>query len=288
MFRSVIKTLKVKHYIKNIIVFVPIIFSMNFTSIEAWIKTFMIFLAFCCISSTVYIMNDLIDIKKDKLHPIKSKRPIASGKITKKMALIILAFLLCFACYFAFELNYLSLLMVLSYFILNIFYSVSLKNIGIIDVFCIAFGFILRVLGGCFAINVIPSPLVILLTFFTSMFFTFSKRKLEYQIIEDESKYRVSIKEYTESLLNQYVSINAILSIAFYFTYMLDPSTIQKAGTEYLYLTAIPFTLIIFRLLLKIFTCSNNDDPAEIIYKDKMIIVILILYLGTLITVLLI
>ena len=158
--------------------------------------------------------------------------------------------------------------------------------IPIIDVVCIALGFILRILVGCGVILVIPSPLVILLTFFTSMFFTFSKRKLEYNLIRDKKGCRKSIKEYTEPLLNQFVTINAVLSIAFYFTYMLDPSTIQRTGTEYLYITVIPFSIVVFRLLFKTYTCSDNDDPAEFIYKDKMLKVLMLLYLIILLIVL--
>lgn len=90
---------------------------------------------------------------------------------------------------------------------------------------------------------------------------------------------RKSLKEYTSALLDQFITINAVLAIAFYFTYMLDIKTIQRTGVEFLYITVIPFSIIIFRLLFKIFTCSNNDDPADFIYNDKTLKILMLIYL---------
>lgn len=288
MIKNIIKLLKIKHYIKNTIVFIPLIFSLSFFNLKQTILAFNVFIAFCLIASAVYILNDIIDIKNDKLHPIKRHRPIASGTINLKLAYVLFVLLVSLSCITAYTINPASMVMIITYLILNILYSYYLKKIPIIDVVCIALGFIIRILAGCFAISVIPSPLVILLTFFTSMFFTFAKRKLEFSLVKDNDNLRKSVKLYNEQLLNQYVSINAILSIAFYFTYMLDPSTILKAQTSLLYITVIPFAIIIFRLLFLIYTCNNNDDPAEFIYKDKTTLTLLAVYFITLFLILLI
>lgn len=269
MFKDILKTLKINHYIKNLVVIVPLIFSMNLFNLNLLVKTGVIFLAFCCISSSVYIFNDLIDIKKDKLHPIKKNRPIPSGKISKTFAILLGTILFVVSVFLSALLNPLCLFTVIAYFILNIFYSLYLKNISLIDAACIAIGFILRIVAGCFAINVIPSALVIIMTFFISMFFTFAKRKLEFQLIEDNSKCRKSIRNFDINILNQFILINAILSISFYFTYVLDEKTIARAGSDYLYITVIPFTLIIFRLLFLINTSKIADDPILFIEKDQ-------------------
>ncbi len=278
-FKSIIKLLKLNHHIKNIVVFIPLIFSLKFLDINSTLMTLYAFIGFCLIASAVYVFNDIIDLKNDKLHPIKKNRPIASGAISIHFAwkLFILISLASFI--ITFSINKYVFISVLLYLILNIWYSLKLKSLPIIDIVCIALGFILRILAGCGAILVMPSPLVILLTFFTSMFFTFSKRKLEYELIEDKSKCRKSLKEYTSALLDQFITINAVLAIAFYFTYMLDVKTIQRTGTEFLYITVIPFSIIIFRLLFKIFTCSNNDDPADFIYNDKTLKILMLIYL---------
>lgn len=287
-FQSVLKLLKLKHHIKNIVVFIPLIFSLKIFDITSTVLTFETFIVFGLIVSAVYVLNDILDVNSDKIHPIKKNRPIASGIISLSLAWKIFALLVLASFASALLINQFVFLSVFLYLLLNIWYSLKLKSLPIIDVVCIAFGFILRILAGCGAILVVPSPLVILLTFFTSMFFTFSKRKLEYQLIEDKSFYRKSIKEYTEPLLNQFVTINAVLSIAFYFTYMLDVTTIKRAGTEFLYITVIPFSIIIFRLLFKIYTCTNNDDPTEFIYKDKTLKILIFLYLVILFVILIV
>lgn len=142
MIKNLIKTLKINHWVKNLIVVFPIFFSMNFLKADLWLNCLIIFFAFCFISSCVYILNDLIDIKKDKLHPIKKNRPIASGKIPLWVAILVLLLLLISSIICSSFLNKFCLLMILSYFILNVFYSLILKNIALIDVFCIAIGFI--------------------------------------------------------------------------------------------------------------------------------------------------
>lgn len=275
---SILKLFKVNHYIKNIVVFIPLIFSYNFTNLKSIKLSISAFCCFCLIASAVYVFNDILDVEKDKKHPLKKNRPIASGAISVPFAWNLFFLISAISLLCSFLVNKFVFLTILIYLLLNIWYSIQLKFLPIIDVICIAFGFILRIIAGCGAILVVPSPLVILLTFFSSMFFTFSKRKLEYGLFLDKTNCRKSINEYNEALLNQFVTINAVLSIAFYFTYMLDNTTIQKAGTEYLYITTIPFTMIIFRLLLNTYTCTSTDDPANFIYKDKTLKILILTY----------
>ncbi len=278
MYKDILKMLKVNHYIKNAIVIVPLLFSMNILNFKLYPKCILVFLGFCIISSAVYIMNDIIDIESDKKHPIKCNRPIASGRISKKIGILICILLCSVSLFTVHFLNYLCVLMILLYFILNIVYSISLKNIVLIDAACIALGFILRIVAGCFAINVLPSPLVILMTFFVSMFFTFTKRKLELELMEKCNCCRLSILNFDTDIANKFIMINAVLSIAFYITYVLDQNTIARAGSEYLYLTAIPFTLIIFRLLLLSDIVKVDDDPIHFLENDKILKILIILY----------
>lgn len=271
MLKDILKLCKVNHYIKNAIVIVPLLFSMNLLNFELYSKCLLIFLGFCFISSAVYIMNDITDIENDKKHPVKRNRPIASGRISKKTAVLICVFLTAISFITVQSLNSLCTLLIAAYFVLNIFYSIKLKHIALIDSACIAMGFIFRISAGCFAINVIPSPLVILMTFFASMFFTFIKRKLEFELTESSVICRNSISNFDINTANKFITINAVLSIAFYITYVLDSSTIQRAGTQYLYITAIPFTLIIFRLLLLSDIMKTNDDPIQFLENDKIL-----------------
>lgn len=269
MISSILKTFKVNHYIKNIVVFVPLIFSMKFINLTSIMSASLMFIAFCFISSAVYVLNDLIDIEQDKKHPIKKNRPIASGKISVKIAILLLVALFVLSSFISFFINSNCFLMVLIYFVLNIFYSLYLKHIALIDASCIAIGFILRILGGCFAIQVLPSPLVILMTFFISNFFTCSKRCLELQV--SAVNCRQSLEGFSVELMSYFILINAVLSISFYITYMLSDLTIQRAGSQYLYLTAIPFTLIVYRLLLLMSSKKIEDDPIIYLEQDTTI-----------------
>ena len=277
--KSIINLLKIKHYVKNIVVFIPLVFSLKFLELNATLEAVIAFIAFNLIASSVYIFNDILDVENDKLHPVKKFRPIASGEISIPLAWILFVLFVIASFVVAFAVNKLVFLSIFLYLILNIWYSLQLKSLPIIDAVGIALGFILRILAGCSAILVVPSPLVILLTFFTSMFFTFSKRKLEYKLLDDKGLCRKSIKGYNETLLNQFVMTNAVLSIAFYITYMLDSTTIQRTGSEYLFITVIPFTIIIYRLVFKIYTANDNDDPAEFFYHDKTLKILIFTYL---------
>lgn len=281
MIKEILKTLRINHYIKNLIILVPLVFSMQLTNLQAGRKTIVMILSFCFISSVVYILNDLVDIKNDQQHPVKCRRPVASGKIHRRLAVTISILLLAVSLVLSALLNKACILTILCYLVLNIFYSLKLKNIVLVDVLCIALGFILRILSGCFAISVIPSPLVILLTFFLSMFFTFSKRTLEAKML-DKELCRHSLKNFDIMLLKQFIIINAILTIAFYFNYMLDPLTIEKTGCQYLYITTIPFTMLMFRLIYLIFNSKEVDDPVHFIYKDKTVKSFIVIYLAVL------
>lgn len=180
MLKSIIKLVKPKHHVKNIVVFIPLVFSLKFLNLHSTLCALISMLAFCLVVSAVYVFNDIIDIESDKQHPIKKNRPIASGKISILQAWIFFFILLFCGVGISLTINLYVFTSILLYLLLNIWYSLQLKYLPIIDVMCIALGFILRILAGCGAILVIPSPLVILLTFFTSMFFTFSKRKMEF------------------------------------------------------------------------------------------------------------
>jgi len=285
MLKTFLDLIKIKHYVKNAVCFVPLIFSLNFTNPALVFCAFLAFLAFCLVSSAVYIFNDLFDIKEDRMSFKKASRPLASGKIGTISAIFIMFFFLAAGFLVCARLNTLSLLTLTLYVVLNIFYTIILKNFEIIDTFCIALGFILRILTGCAAIAVAPSPLVILLTFFVSMFFTFSKRRLEFK--KGEGHKRKSVEKFTPETLLQFVLANAILSIAFYFAYVMDTTTIERAGTSFLYITVVPFSLIIFRLLFLVNT-SPLEDPADFIYKDRPVLIFFLIYFFTLFAVLII
>ena len=283
MIKSLFKAFRIKHYLKNIVVFIPLVFSLKFLDLKLTILSIVAFLSFSLIASAVYVFNDIFDVEKDRLHPIKKNRTIASGEINVSLAWGVFAILTLFSFTLALAINKCVFACVSAYFLLNLLYTYKLKTTPIVDVICIALGFILRVLAGCGAILVAPSLLVILLTFFTSLFFTFAKRKLEFALIA-QNNCRASIKCYNERLLNHLVRINAILSVVFYVAYVQT----VNADAKFLIISALPFAILIFRLLFLTFISKNNDDPANFIYKDEATKIILLLYFVTLAFVLII
>ena len=181
MIKQIIKLIRVKQWIKNAFVLAPLLFSLNFMNVEPVIKAALAFFAFSFTASVVYVMNDILDRKKDALHPKKKNRPIASGKISVKQALFIVVGLLiadavCLCC-----LPIKTALTILIYVLINILYSFRLKHIVLVDVFIIAIGFILRVYAGAYAISVPVSSYIFMTTLFVSLFLGFTKRKMELQ-----------------------------------------------------------------------------------------------------------
>ena len=154
MTKSLIKLMKINHYIKNTICFVPLIFSLKFLETQSFIAEFLMFVSFCLISSSVYVLNDIFDAKADRLHQNKKFRPVASGKISIKTAILFMILLFTLSIFASLYINPLCTLIIVSYFILNIFYTLYFKHIEILDVVSIALGFVLRILAGCSAIMV--------------------------------------------------------------------------------------------------------------------------------------
>jgi len=274
MIKFISKILKINHYIKNLTVFVPLISAVKFFTPELFFSTLLLFVAFCLISSSVYIMNDIIDIEKDKNNPIKSKRPVASGELPKETAFILLILLLALSCLLSYKINLYSLFFIAGYFILNVFYSFMLQNIIIIDALSIALGFVFRILAGYSLLNIAPSPILILMTIFISMFFTFTKRKLElkYSLI-----IRKCLKNINEILIDKLIISSALLSIILYIMLTLDSNIITNTGTKNLYITSIPFAMIFLRLFILSYTTDTFDDPI-VYFKDEIIKVFIIIY----------
>lgn len=275
MIKNLWEILKINHYIKNIVVLIPIFFYTNFHDVHSLQKCFYILISFCCISSAVYLFNDLIDIEKDKCHSIKKNRPVTSGKITKIQTIIFIFSLTILSLFLAFYVKISCCLTVVAYFVLNVVYSFWLKNVVIIDALCIASGFILRVLCGYIALSIFPSNLLLFFIFFTSLFFTFTKRKLELQ--SNIENFRVSIKKLNIKTINKIIFFNAILSILSYCLWILLENNSLYIKNPYLYITIIPFILIILRFLL-INKINNEYDPICYIQKDNLIKILIIIY----------
>lgn len=277
MFHEIIKLLRMKQWIKNTFVLAPLLFSHSFIYTDACIKAALAFVVFCLASSAVYILNDIADKANDAIHPLKKARPIASGKISPFLGMIS-----AFGCLFAAGLisvlfiNTKVLSVVGIYLLLNVLYSVKLKNIVIVDVLTIAFGFILRVYAGAYAIDVPASNFIFMTTFFLALFLGFCKRKKELQNFGAQARHVLA--DYTEELLNQYVIISVAATIMCYTLYTLEATTQAYFKGDKIIYSIVFVVWGIFRYQYIISRNDNTGDPTENLLTDKSLILICVLY----------
>ncbi|OHB46878.1 MAG: phosphoribose diphosphate--decaprenyl-phosphate phosphoribosyltransferase [Planctomycetes bacterium GWF2_39_10] len=272
-------SMRPEQWIKNFFVFTALLFSKNLLNLSKDIDALVGFIIFCMITGCSYIINDLVDLEKDKLHPTKSQRPIASGRLNKTTAIKITTIICLVSLSFAFYIKSFFGIIVLTYFLLNIGYSIYLKNIVIIDVVTIASGFVLRVLGGAVIISVTSSQWLILCTILLSLFLGFSKRRHELVLLEDNATgHRKVLEHYSPYFLDQMISVVTASTVICYALYTMSKDTIEKLGTSKLIYT-IPFVLYgIFRYLYLVHQKEKGGSPTEIVFTDKPMIVNIILW----------
>ncbi len=263
---------RVKHWIKNSFVFAAIVFSKNFFNYEDWLLVVLTFFGFSFIASSSYIINDISDRERDRKHPEKRKRPIASGKVSILEAIVISLFSLALGVFLLFNVNLKTLYLGIGYFILIIFYSFLLKNIVLIDIIAIAFGFDIRAIAGATAIKVEISPWLIVSVFLLALFLSSMKRRQEILKLEGDSYFHKKVlKFYSVELIDQ---INPILTstvLMSYIIYTLSPRTIANFGTDMIY--TIPFVVYgVLRYYFIIYKTDTYGDPTTILLKDKPLI----------------
>ena len=278
VFKDIISLLRIKHWVKNVFVFAPLLFSWQITDITAVIRTLLAFLAFSLVASTIYIINDIYDVEADKQHPKKCKRPIPAGRIGIKTAVVMAVFCILAGLGLSWLPgllfgNWLTGLLFFccttSYLVLNIFYTLKGKHIVIVDAFCIAIGFVLRVIGGAFAIEVAPSGWIIMTTFFLCLFMGFGKRRNELLSLKAQSgSHRSVLGLYTDSMLNQFILSSATISIISYTLYTLSESVKSQFNTGDKLVVTVPIvTFVIFRYTYLIWS-REEGDPTDVLLKD--------------------
>ena len=266
-----IKLLRINHYIKNLLILMPIFFNKLFST-DTFICIIKVFIAFCLISSVVYIFNDIIDKKIDKLHPVKKNRPIASDKIKINYALF-LALLFLILGIFLVSFNLKLRCIILAYIFLNLLYSLKIKNYFILDAISIALGFILRVLAGYIAVKAPVSAVIILLVFITSLFFTFIKRNLEISAYNEILNYHNGLNFYSSSVIQYFIPILGLFSCILY---ILTVFSIKEIN-NFLFITIIPYLLIASRIIYLVKN-YKTDNPINFFEKDKIIKILCFIY----------
>lgn len=269
--KNYLKLIRVKHWIKNLLIFIPLVCSrhLNIDNILLCIEGFF---SYCFASSFIYIINDIKDIDKDRLHPRKKDRPLPSGKIKKSTAIFIaiLMLILSITINTLINNNFLntSLYFLLGYIIINICYSFGLKNEAIIDIVILAAGFVIRVYYGASIIEVDVSSWLFLTIMSSSLFLGLGKRKKE--LINNKESRKV-LQEYNETFLDKFQYLSLCLTIVFYSLWTIEQSI------KYLYLT-IPLFIIIFMKYSLNIEKNDEGDPTTILYQDKLLMGLCFIY----------
>ena len=278
--KELFKSLRPQQWLKNFFIFAPLIFSENIFYRSMFLQTLLAFGIFCLLSGALYILNDLKDLEEDRLHPIKSKRPLAQGELKKRQAIAAFVILSFISLLLAEVVNTEFLWICLIYFILQIAYSFALKHIVILDVFIVASGFFLRVIAGAVAIRVQISPWLLICTTLLALFLALSKRRHEIILLDkDAMNHRRILKEYSPYLLDQMISVVTASTVIAYCLYTISHDTIEKFGTNKLILT-VPFVLYgIFRYLYLIHQKTEGGIPETLILKDRPLLLDIFLWI---------
>ena len=268
--KKYIKLLRVKHYIKNLLVFLPVFFGKAIFESATVLRAVLGCLAFCAVSSAVYILNDIRDVESDRKHPTKKDRPLAAGEITVTAAGILFGVCILVAAFLSLWLNSAMGVAVLAlYLVLNIGYSLGLKNVPIADVVILASGFVLRVFYGGFITDIVISDWLYLVIISASLYLGLGKRRNEMRMLKDEG--RKVLKYYTIPFLDKNMYVCMALTNVFYALWTMD------LGVKNLVWT-VPFFLVIFLYYSMVTEGDSDGDPVEVVLHHKAILVLSALY----------
>jgi 4-hydroxybenzoate polyprenyltransferase len=268
-----------KQWVKNFLVLAPLIFSLHLFDQIAVVRAGVMFVLFCLISSSVYLLNDILDYEQDRLHPVKQHRPIASGDISMTSGFVFMIALLLIALGGAIVLSFQAFLVLLVYWLINLLYSSGLKHQVLLDVFALASGFVLRVMGGAVAINVAISPWLLLCTLLLALFLGFGKRRYELVLLGDRaSEHRQVLSEYNILFLDMMIAVLTACTVMSYALYTVSEVTVRQFNTEGLLLT-LPFVLFgIFRYLYLVYHKQRGGDPKQTLLSDPQVVLTLFLW----------
>lgn len=264
--------LRVNQYIKNLLIFFPLVFGLKLFDATAVLSTTLAFIAFSFLASAVYIINDLRDIEDDRRHPAKKDRPLATGRVSRQSAYFFITGSLVVGLVISLFLSLALFSFFALYFLLNIFYSFKLKHYPIIDVSAIATSFVIRLFVGSEAAAVPLSMWIIIMTFLLALFIAFAKRRDDVLIcLNNGVKARKVVDGYNLEFLNMAMVIMAAVLIVSYILYSSSPEIIAKTHSDKLYLTAIFVIFGILRFLQITFVENKSGNPTEILWKDGFI-----------------
>ncbi len=269
---ALLASLRPRQWVKNLFVFAGVIFSQQMLTPLAW-TALGAFVIFCGLSGAIYLFNDVMDAERDRLHPSKRLRPIASGVLSRPTAVVFGVLLLsgCLAAAFLIGVSF--GLVALGYGVLLTAYSLWLKHMVILDVLTVAVGFVLRAVAGAVAVEAEISGWLLICTILIALFLALGKRRHEYRsLARNAAAHRPILAEYSESFLDQMISVVTASTVTAYALYTMSPETVAKFHTRLLPLT-LPFVLYgIFRYLYLLYRRDLGGNPSDLFVSDRALL----------------
>ncbi|WP_445001100.1 decaprenyl-phosphate phosphoribosyltransferase [Halomonas mongoliensis] len=282
---AVAKLVRPHQYLKNGFVLLGPLFAHQW-DLATLSQALLAFLAFCCMASAVYVLNDIMDIEADRAHPVKCRRPLPSGAISLGTAKRLLVGLVVGSVVLSLLVSGWVTLFVTAYFVINIFYSWHLKHVVILDVFLISSGFMLRILAGTVGLGIEPSAWLLLCGLMVTLFLGFAKRRaellmLEYTVELDRGLTRRVLDDYSPEMLEQFIAVTAACTILAYGLYTVSPQTVAVHGSDNLIYT-LPFVVYgIFRYLFLLHRRAKGNDTAKDLVQDRHLLITVVAWVAT-------
>ncbi len=284
MTKDILKLIRPKQWIKNLFVFIPMFFGGELFDMQSLAVCAITFAAFSLVASSVYCYNDIVDVDADRRHPVKCKRPVASGAVSVRLAYCLMAVT------FALSLATTLLLppevmpnvtaVLVFYYLLNLAYCSKLKQYAIVDVCIVAFGFVLRILAGGFACEVTPTGWLVIMTFLLTLFLSFAKRRDDVvRMNETGEAPRKNTVRYNLTFINQAITITASVTLVCYIMYTVSPEVAVRFDTPYLYLTFVFVLLGLLRYIQISVVDKKSGDPTKVILRDHFTQIIVVLWI---------
>lgn len=280
--KDIARVIRPQQWIKNVFVFVPLFFGGSLLDTTDIVAALTAAMAFCFISSSIYCLNDIIDVEDDRRHPTKCHRPIAAGKISVAQAYVMMALMV------ALSFGSVALLggyalgvgaVVGLYLLMNVAYCLVLKRYAILDVCTIAFGFVLRLFAGGIATGIGLSNWIVLMTFLLTLFLSLAKRRDDVlKMNQTGHAPRKNTSRYNLDFINQAITITATVTLVCYVMYTVSPEVEQRIGTRYLYLTTVFVIIGILRYLQLTLVDNKSGDPTKAMLHDRVLQAVVLLW----------
>ena len=272
--KKYLRLIRPQHWIKNVFVLVPMFFGGILFDATTLASGLAVFMAFSFIASSVYCYNDIVDADADRHHPVKCRRPIASGEVKVAQAYLLMALMAVLSAAMLLLLPVSvrtgTAVVVAVYYVLNLAYCSKLKQYAVLDVCIVAFGFVLRIVAGGVAEEVDLSNWIVLMTFLLTLFLSFAKRRDDVlRMNETGEAPRHNTIRYNLTFINQAITITASVTLVCYIMYTVSPEVVSHFGSRYLYLTSVFVLLGLLRYIQIAVVDKKSGDPVKVALTDR-------------------